>query len=723
MKCCKPHSKKKSKCKSSFRSLTEAMIKKLVALGCKKKLSVKMVICDSCRLYKNYTPKKKKNASEPSSSTESVVNRIVYNQDDPQPSTSGQQSKLFIADILNSSSQETLHPSVTSLASSTSIKSTVERMDRSKNIFTFNHGIDGIKVTPIKAKETNRSASYRQKKLEQITSGVKRHLFDMSEDIEQEDMYSKAMYFDEMISQLKDKFLDDECTKDERMIILSILPQSWTVNQIVKEFNASRYLAEQVRSLIAEKGILRTGEPALGHGLSTDLKQQVLTFYDNDDVSRVMPGQRDYVTEGTGSIRQTVQKRLLMMSLKECYVHFKEAYKTPKISFSSFAALRPKHCKLLSVKGTHNVCVCVIHENVNLIWNSLKKLHIEGDVSQYTEKLLCDAENRTDDCYLRVCPRCIDLSLLETDFTDQLEAKEISEIFFEQWKSTDRCNIEPKRLPSADFVPFLADKLSKLIKHNFIKDKQSQFLKNSKKNLKAGEAIVICDFSENYSFVLQDEVQSYHWNNAQCTIHPFVVYFNDNGTQNHLSFVVISEVIKHDTIAVQLFIDKLVVFLKTKITVQKMIFISDGAASQYKNRKNFASLCGFKNRHNIDIEWHFFATSHGKGPCDAIGGTLKRMATRASLAKEHEHPITNPKQLYDWASHRRENLDTKISFCFVTSEEYEKAENELSVIFDQTKSIPGTQKYHSFIPIGLDKVAVKIYSSSYDEPKIFDIFE
>jgi hypothetical protein len=22
-------------------------------------------------------------------------------------------------------------------------------------------------------------------------------------------------------------------------------------------------------------------------------------------------------------------------------------------------------------------------------------------------------------------------------------------------------------------------------------------------------------------------------------------------------------------------------------------------------------------------EWHFFATSHGKGPCDGIGGTLK----------------------------------------------------------------------------------------------------
>ena len=58
--------------------------------------------------------------------------------------------------------------------------------------------------------------------------------------------------------------------------------------------------------------------------------------------------------------------------------------------------------------------------------------------------------------------------------------------------------------------------------------------------------------------------------------------------------------------------------------IKKLYFISDGAASQYENRKNFASLCQLKNKYKIEGEWHFFATSHGKGPCDAIGGTLKR---------------------------------------------------------------------------------------------------
>ena len=37
------------------------------------------------------------------------------------------------------------------------------------------------------------------------------------------------------------------------------------------------------------------------------------------------------------------------------------------------------------------------------------------------------------------------------------------------------------------------------------------------------------DFSENYSFVLQDAAKSFHWNNSQATIHPFVAYYMKSG--------------------------------------------------------------------------------------------------------------------------------------------------------------------------------------------------
>jgi len=69
----------------------------------------------------------------------------------------------------------------------------------------------------------------------------------------------------------------------------------------------------------------------------------------------------------------------------------------------------------------------------------------------------------------------------------------------------------------------------------------------------------------------------------------------------------------------------------TKFSPQKILYFSDEAASQYKNCKNFLNLCHHKVDFGVDAEWHFFATSHGKGPCDGLGGTVKRLAARASL--------------------------------------------------------------------------------------------
>ena len=51
----------------------------------------------------------------------------------------------------------------------------------------------------------------------------------------------------------------------------------------------------------------------------------------------------------------------------------------------------------------------------------------------------------------------------------------------------------------------------------------------------------------------------------------------------------------------------------------------------------------------MPAEWHFFATSHGKGPCDGVGGTVKRLAARASLQRPINNQITTPRQLFEFA--------------------------------------------------------------------------
>ena len=106
-------------------------------------------------------------------------------------------------------------------------------------------------------------------------------------------------------------------------------------------------------------------------------------------------------------------------------------------------------------------------------------------------------------------------------------------------------------------------KVSDLSPHNFIAEQQGKYLKNLKTNLKVTECIIICDFSENFSFVVQDAIQGFHWANAQCTIHPFSIYYKDDHASDikFTSFTAIAEFTKHNHVAVRLFVVNCVDFI------------------------------------------------------------------------------------------------------------------------------------------------------------------
>jgi hypothetical protein len=78
--------------------------------------------------------------------------------------------------------------------------------------------------------------------------------------------------------------------------------------------------------------------------------------------------------------------------------------------------------------------------------------------------------------------------------------------------------------------------------------------------------------------------------------------------------------------------------------MNKVVYFSDGSAVQYKNGKNFLNLTL-----NEDFGDHFFATSHDKNACDSLGGTIKRLAARASLKQPYTDQIMTPTQLFQRA--------------------------------------------------------------------------
>ena len=105
------------------------------------------------------------------------------------------------------------------------------------------------------------------------------------------------------------------------------------------------------------------------------------------------------------------------------------------------------------------------------------------------------------------------------------------------------------------------------------------------------------------------------------------MYYEDpeKETVCHKAFACISNHMTHDTVAVCTFLQVLIKeHIKPRYPfIKEIIYFSDGSAAQYKNYKNFSNLLHHETDFSIRAEWHFFATSHGKNPCDCVGVLLK----------------------------------------------------------------------------------------------------
>ena len=138
----------------------------------------------------------------------------------------------------------------------------------------------------------------------------------------------------------------------------------------------------------------------------------------------------------------------------------------------------------------------------------------------------------------------------------------------------------------------------------------------------------------------QPHCELFQWTTIHCILHE--VWWAASPQLCHKS-----DCLNHDTVAVHLFQKQFIQYLKRQFSSlpRNIYYTSDGAASQYKNQKNF-NLC---QDFGVAAKGHFSATSHGKGTCDGVGGTVKRLASKASLQCPYCQQIMTPCQLFEWA--------------------------------------------------------------------------
>ena len=82
-----------------------------------------------------------------------------------------------------------------------------------------------------------------------------------------------------------------------------------------------------------------------------------------------------------------------------------------------------------------------------------------------------------------------------------------------------------------------------------------------------------------------------------------------------------------------------------------------------------------------------------------LGGTVKRLAARNILQRPYKDQITSPYQLYQLAADNTPGVT--LSYC--SNEEYQREKEFLESGIATTKTISGTRKFPSFVPIWKSK--------------------
>ena len=203
------------------------------------------------------------------------------------------------------------------------------------------------------------------------------------------------------------------------------------------------------------------------------------------------------------------------------------------------------------------------------------------------------------------------------------------------------------------------------------------------------------DFAENYSCTVSDNVQSSYWNQTGVTLHPCVIYYCNDGNISHKSTVFVSDVLSHNTSMVYAIIPEVVKEVRILVPDATCIhYYTDSPFSQYRNKAIFHFVSSHADRFSgLQATWNYFETGHGKGPCDGVGGSVKRCADQAV---KQGTCIQDAHDFFAWAS--SSNVHSSITYKFITQDQYNESESKVSKLQDKQvglKPIKGSKSLHA----------------------------
>ncbi|XP_077562549.1 uncharacterized protein LOC144178508 [Haemaphysalis longicornis] len=284
----------------------------------------------------------------------------------------------------------------------------------------------------------------------------------------------------------------------------------------------------------------------------------------------------------------------------------------------------------------------------------------------------------SDNCFLGECDKC---PKGESLTLETLNIPEEEDSVVATWESGD---LVKKTLDPSAFLRGLRVSLATWIVHNHIRKTQGAAIHNEKKCEQRGSVVFHFDFAENWTVILPDKVQGYHWHKTQVSIFTCVVMTRKN---SH-SFVVASDDVCHDSAHACLALEKIRLWVDDNLPLySKVTYVSDGAASLFKNRYQLHEL----GKSDVpETQWIFSATGHGKNACDGVGGIVKHQATLYNLREPLRNAIQTAKDMVTVLSEKIKG----VHFIYLEGNEVSSYRETKKEEWRTVRAFPGIQSWH-----------------------------
>lgn len=457
-------------------------------------------------------------------------------------------------------------------------------------------------------------------------------------------------------------------------------------NDLVKSYN----LTGSLTSKLGLKGRIRSNKPNIQN--EKESIRMIKDFYDRDDVSRATAGRKECKTKN----KNKQQKRFLLDSMLNLFKKF--VTEGGKCSYTTFTRHRPFYVVNPTIND-RNTCACTKHSNLSLKADKLKSLLIidNSNLKELVTQVSCSIDSK--ECMYNTCEMCKSRKAISTvcnghDNITWFEWGLQNHSYVKKLKDGEKTLTTKKVVKdiingtTSDLIEKFNKELISFKTHYFNIGHQHKALQYCIKNLTDDEVLIICDFSENYSCKLHEEIQSVHFggNRNQISLHTGVIYSKNN---KPASFCSMSPCTAHDPGAIWAHLSPVFEYAKQICTTLKSCHIfSDGPSTQYKQKKNFYLLNKFMADIKIEnASWSFFEASHGKGAADGVGGAVKR--TLDGFVS-HGKDITNA----EIAFKALKDTEKLVKVFYIHPEEIEKIQHQIP---ENLIALPGTKSVHQIV--------------------------